>query len=171
MFVPVLNVWMALLLGFVVWLDPRVRKADGEGRANFGKVFKALRLAITGFLCAVALAVLFIGAGYKLDMSRVIGMGLAALFGVLGNFMGKIRPNYFVGVRTPWTLESREVWVKTHRLAGRLMVGASVVALAACLVLPAAAGVWFTMGTTMAVALIAVLYSFIAYRKQQPAQL
>jgi uncharacterized membrane protein len=168
LFVPMISIGMALLVGLLAFIDPKVRKADAEARANFQRVFKAIRLTLTGFMTAVGLAVICIGAGYPLDMSRVIAIGLALLFGVLGNLMGKLRPNYFVGIRTPWTLESREVWIKTHRLTGRLMVAVAVVLVAAGLVLPSAVMVWVAVSGPVLVLFVSVLYSFLAY-KGQPA--
>ena len=58
----------------------------------------------------------------SLNIDFVVTSAVGLLFLVLGNFMGKIRPNWFVGIRTPWTLSSKLSWVKTHRLAGRLFV-------------------------------------------------
>lgn len=164
---PLLNIGIALLISVVMFIDPRIRKADAEGRANFARVVKAVRLISTAFFAAVSLAVIGIGAGLALDMSRVVGVGLALLIGLLGNFLGKVRPNYLVGVRTPWTLESREVWIKTHRLTGRLMVGASVVMLLACFTVPPAIAFWVNMGLLMLVSIVSILYSFFAYRKQE----
>ncbi len=49
-------------------------------------------------------------------------IGVGALLIVLGNYMPKIKPNYFIGIRTPWTLESEAVWNKTHRLGGKVFI-------------------------------------------------
>jgi len=87
---------------------------------------------------------------------------------VLGNLMGKLRPNYFVGVRTPWTLESTEVWAKTHRLAGKLMVIAGLVLLVACLKFQPAIYVWIYVPLILAIVVVPIVYSFRLYKKQQP---
>jgi uncharacterized membrane protein len=169
LFVPLVNMGIALLAGLVALIDPKVRSADAEGRENFRRVLRGIRLAITGHIAVVGVAVILIGAGYPVDMARVIGVALSLLFGILGNFMVKLRPNYFTGIRTPWTLESREVWIKTHRLTGRLLVGVAVPLVAACLVLPSAWIVWLAAGVPMVVLLFSVFYSFFIYKKQQPA--
>ncbi|HEY6565141.1 MAG TPA: SdpI family protein, partial [Pirellulaceae bacterium] len=82
---------------------------------------------------------------------------------VFGNVMGKIRPNWFVGVRTPWTLSSKLSWTKTHRLAGWLFIGIGV--------LIAATGMtrsrWLLIGTLCgsgAALLGVVVYSYLVYR-------
>ena len=86
------------------------------------------------------------------------------LFIVLGNFLGKIRPNWFVGVRTPWTLSSKLSWDKTHRLAGWLFMLMGVLffpvravskrrgSLIAMLVIDALCVVWM------------IVYSYLVYR-------
>jgi uncharacterized membrane protein len=167
LFTPVMNVVMALLISAITLIDPRMRKADAEGRANFRRIVRILRLVFTAFLAAVALAVIFIGAGFALDMSRVVGVSFALLIGVFGNLLGKVRPNYLVGVRTPWTLESREVWIKTHRLTGRLMVGGAILMLIVCFAAPATVAFWINMSLLLLISLVAVLYSFLAYRKEE----
>jgi uncharacterized membrane protein len=169
LFVPLVNIGIALLAAVVALIDPKVRSADPEGRENFRRVLKGIRLAITGCMAVVAVAVVLIGAGYPIEMARVLGVTFAVLFGIVGNFMGKLRPNYFTGIRTPWTLESREVWIKTHRLAGRLLVGAALPLVAACVVLPSNWSVWLAVGVPMVILLFSACYSFFVYKKQQPA--
>src|SRR4051812_48820884 len=66
------------------------------------------------------------------QFSRIIYASVALLFILLGNFMTKLRPNYFIGIRTPWTLESKEVWIKTHRVVSRVMVLGGILMLTLC---------------------------------------
>ena len=58
------------------------------------------------------------------------------LFAFMGNLMHNIKPNYFAGVRTPWTLEDPDTWRATHRLAGKLWFGGGIFVTIAVLVLP-----------------------------------
>jgi uncharacterized membrane protein len=164
-FVPLLNVALAALLYFLSFLDPKIQRSTPEARLNFRKVFRIVRLAFSTFMTVIALAILAIGTGLPLDMTRTIGIGLAVMLGILGNFMGKVRPNYFVGFRTPWTLESPEVWVKTHRLAGRVMVGASLLLFAAALALCGPFYTWTLVSLVICMAVVPTLYSFVLYRR------
>jgi len=164
--VPVSNVLAVALIGVVVLIDPRMRRQPPETRASSLKAIKAVRLVVSFFLTAVSLTMLGIGAGLSLDLPRIVGAGLALLFLVFGNVMGKLRPNYFVGIRTPWTLEDPEVWLKTLRLAGKLMVVGSLVLLAGCLVLPPAAYIYLCLPAIGVMALVPVVYSFVLYKKQ-----
>jgi uncharacterized membrane protein len=165
-FLPCMNAVTIVFISIVALIDPRVRKQDAETRAGSLRVFRGVRLALSLFLTALSLTTLGIAIGMPLDVSRIICAGMALLFLVLGNLMGKIRPNYFLGVRTPWTLESREVWQKTHRLAGKLMVGGSAVMLAGALLLPSKASVLFILPVALLIAAIPIVYSYVIYKKQ-----
>lgn len=88
-------------------------------------------------------------------------MGL--LFLVLGSYLDQVRPNSFVGIRTPWTLSSRLSWTKTHRLGGWLFV-ASGMATPLCGVVRPAWGVFVMLGTILPSTLILVAYSSVVWR-------
>ena len=78
---------------------------------------------------------LALGAGLLHEPGRPLNLALAGFLLLGGNFMGRVRPNWFVGIRTPWALSDDEVWRRTHRLAGRLMVAAGGLLLAFSLIL------------------------------------
>jgi uncharacterized membrane protein len=114
---PLLATGLYLLLLLLPRIDP--------GRANyatFAHAYTLIRLSITAMLAFVYACILLASFGYHVDMGLLIPLAIGMLLCILGNVMGKIRPNWFVGVRTPWTLSSRDSWNKTHRLAGRLFV-------------------------------------------------
>ena len=96
------------------------------------------------------------------DITRWVPVGIGFLFLILGNYLGKFQKNFFVGIRTPWTLASDEVWNRTHRLAGFLfMIGGVLMVLIGLLELD----LRLLMGVAIAAALVPVLYSFILYRR------
>ena len=83
------------------------------------------------------------------------------LFMVIGNFLGKVRKNFFLGIRTPWTLASDEVWAKTHRLGGWCFVLAGAIMIVMAFVGP---GMSWLIYLIVAIALAPVVYSYFAYR-------
>ena len=93
-----------------------------------------------------------------LDALRLTAALLGVMDILLGNILPKCRQNSMMGVRTPWTLESEEVWYKTHRLGGLLMVGGGVLSLVFCLFLP---GMW-ALGAYLAVTVLAAVVLTIA---------
>lgn len=117
LFVPLIVLGIYALMFVLPRFDP--------GKANyqsFQKVYGIIRLAIVAYMSAVYAAMLVAAFGHNVNMTSVILPLVGILFIVLGNFLSKIRPNWFVGVRTPWTLSSQLSWDKTHRLAGRLFI-------------------------------------------------
>ena len=125
---PALAVGMYLLLLFLPRIDP--------GRANLQnspRAYQAIRLSLTAFFAALHVVLVYSALGGRVSMNLFVGLSTATLFIVLGNFMSKLRPNWFAGVRTPWTLSSQLSWTKTHRAAGPVFmlmgVGMAVMAM------------------------------------------
>jgi uncharacterized membrane protein len=104
---------MMLLFKFLPKLDPK--KAQYE---KFDEVYELIQLLIVGFMSYVYLITILAGIDAKVNVSYAVMVGMGAMFIIMGNYMGKIRQNYFVGIKTPWTLDNEEVWNKTHRLGG-----------------------------------------------------
>lgn len=108
------------------------------------------------------MALLLAAAGYPVSVPRVVMLAVGALLMVLGNYLGKLRKNFFVGIRTPWTLSSDSVWERTHRLGGWLFFGAGLL-----IMLCAALGGprWLVPALILTAALIPALYSLLIYRR------
>jgi uncharacterized membrane protein len=93
-------------------------------------------------------------------MNRTMMFVLFAFFALLGNVMGKIKRNFFMGIRTPWTLADERVWHATHRYAGRLwLVGGTIGAIAALIGLPFSFGIGFLL----VIAFLPVFKSYFLY--------
>ncbi len=106
-----------LLFFFLPYIDPR-----GGRYARFAGAYAIIRTAVIALLAAVQVVIILQARGAAVDVTTVFTLLLGLLFVVLGNYMGKLRPNWFAGIRTPWTLSSEESWNKTHRLGGKLFV-------------------------------------------------
>ena len=89
---------------------------------NFAKTYNVIRITIVVFMAAIYAVLLFNAFGHAFNVTTAVFLMVGVLFIVLGNFLGKIRPNWFIGVRTPWTLSSKSSWDKTHRLASWLFI-------------------------------------------------
>ena len=87
------------------------------------------------------------------------------LLGATGNYFGKIKPNYFIGIRTPWTLESEDVWRKTHRLGGKIWVGTTVMLAVLYVFLPSKIYFYFFLPATLLMTCIPVVYAYLLSRK------
>jgi uncharacterized membrane protein len=117
----------------------------------------AIPVALMG---AIELFMLCMALGVRLDVARIIPALVFVMLILMGNPMGKVRRNFFIGIRTPWTLAS-ERWYATHRLAGKLMVG---VACWACS-LPLGAPHWLLLVLMMAWGPLAAGYSLVRYKR------
>ncbi len=122
---PLLALGTIALLHVLPRLDPKLRQRARE-QSRFPAVLAILRVALAAFF-AVIFSLLLLGAlGHAVPVGRVVVSACLLLFAILGNYLAAVRPNYFVGIRTPWTLESPETWRATHRLGGKLMFFGSI---------------------------------------------
>ncbi|QJE73893.1 DUF1648 domain-containing protein [Aerophototrophica crusticola] len=110
-----LIVWAAALV--IPFIEPRE-----ENRERSAKPTATIILATMGLLAAIHAVTLANAFGVDLDMGAVVMTGLGLLFAIVGNLLGKLRPTFTVGIRTPWTLSDDRVWDKTHRATGRVYV-------------------------------------------------
>jgi uncharacterized membrane protein len=155
---PLVGLGLYLLLLFAPRIDP--------GRANY-ESFKDAYLLIRTTVLAVV--VVFYGVtclsarGVAVSMPVIASLAVGALFVVLGSVMGKIRPNWFVGIRTPWTISSKVAWVRTHRLGGWLFIAMGLGFLAAGVLGGPISAPWVA---SAAVGMVVVLfaYSYFAWR-------
>ena len=99
-------------------------------------------------------------------MSRVVSIGIGGLFIVIGNLMTRVRPNWFMGIRTPWTLSSDTVWRKTHRFGGVAFVIAGLCFLASSF-LNSKWTFYAAFASAIVAALSSVVYSYIAWKREQ----
>lgn len=155
---PVIALGLFLLLRFLPKIDPH-----HENYALFAKTYAIIRTAVIVLLTVMHGAALAYAFGYRFDMGRVVSLAVGVLFCVLGNFMAKLRPNWFVGVRTPWTLSSRTSWTKTHRLAGRLFVAMGLILIALGF-LQAEWTVYVILGMVGITVAWLVVYSYVAWK-------
>jgi uncharacterized membrane protein len=114
---PVVLLVVVASLAVIPRVEPR--------RANLersGKAYGAMWISIVTLLGAIHALIVAVALGARLDVGRLILIAVGALFVVVGNYLPTIRPNYLMGIRTPWTLASDLSWVRTHRIGGRLFV-------------------------------------------------
>jgi len=155
------------LMLFFPRLDPKRKNYE-----RFGKAYYTIRLALHAFFAGATMMIVLAAQGVEVNAARVLMAGVALLFLVLGNVMGTVKPNYFVGFRTAWTLNDEEVWTKTHRFAARVWFIGSLVA-GAMIFLPL---LWAAVGfftTILVMVIVPGVYSYRLYknkRMQEPVK-
>lgn len=165
-------IWLILGLGlgtyilmlFIPRFDPK-KKIE-----QMGEKYYSMRLLMGVFMSLISLYILYAGNAGKVNSFLLIGL-VGGLYAVLGNYMQALKPNYFIGFRTPWTLESEDTWKKTHRLAGRLwMIGGLIIIIISWLATSSSVlGISFGVITAI-IAIIPYIYSYLQYLKNHESK-
>lgn len=150
-----------LIIKFLPRIDPK--KTAGMSVAKF----RNIAVAVVALLASIMIAILYSAIHGIFSFNKILNPILGIFFIVVGNLMYNIKPNYFVGVRVPWTLENEDNWRATHRLAGKLWVVGGLFITVFTLFLPAEQASYFLMACTLAMALIPIGYSFMYFRKHR----
>lgn len=127
-------------IGFMIimWVFMRVLPKIDPRKDNYLRFEKSYEIIISSIITVffiIQIITLAAGLGYKIYVDKIISIVIALMFIVLGNYMPKMKSNFFCGIKTPWTLSSELSWKKTHRLGGKLAVVAGFIILISSLFL------------------------------------
>ncbi|HET9984706.1 MAG TPA: SdpI family protein [Longimicrobiales bacterium] len=156
---PALAAALRLLLPLLRRIDPR-----REHYQRFDETFWIVVNVVILLFAAVEVATLGYALGWPMDPTQVILAIVGVSLLVLGNYMPRVRSNWWIGVRTPWTLSSEQVWRETHRLAGKTFVLGGLVVLAALPLRPPLRAWVVVSGIALASGVPAV-YSYFSWRR------
>jgi uncharacterized membrane protein len=140
-------------------IDPR-----GEKLARSGRAFDTICLATTAVLAAGQVLIVGAARGAAVGVAHLLLPMLGLFFIVVGNVLGKLRWNYTVGIRTPWTLADELVWDRTHRFGGWVFVAGGVVLVIAGFAAPHAALQPVLLSVIGVVTLLPVARSYLLWR-------
>jgi uncharacterized membrane protein len=158
MLLPVLFIGFVGLFRNLPSLDPL-----GENIESFRPQYDLIAASILGFLTYIQALIVSWNLGYSFSINQALAPGIAALYYIMGSVLEEARQNWFIGIRTPWTLSSEEVWNKTHRKFATWFKASGLIALGAVIfpdrlvelaVLPA-----------VIVSGAAFVYSYLRYQK------
>jgi uncharacterized membrane protein len=154
---------LSLLLWFLPALEPRLSNLERSAGLYHWSWAALLLLS-----AAIELVVVSVALHWGLRIEHIVAGAIGLMLVLIGNQLGKSRSMYLVGIRTPWTLASEEVWIRTHRLGGKLMLaGGLAMCLAALLPIPSGllAGV---CGASVAVMVVVpIVYSYLLWRREK----
>ncbi len=158
--IPLLAIGVWALLRALPTIDPR-----RQNYARFADTYDIAIAAVVGSLVVIHVGILGIALGWNISIQHVVPLGLGLLSVVLGNVMPRARPNWWFGIRTPWTLSNDRVWMRTHRVAGYLMTASGLACfLAAALEPPLAVAI--VVVVLIAAPLAAAVYSYFAWKEE-----
>jgi uncharacterized membrane protein len=154
---PGMMVLLVLLFAGLPWLSPKKFEVD-----SFRPTYLYIMIVIVAMLAYIQILILIAGLGLMLDVSRAVIGGVCLLIALLGNVLGKVRRNFYVGIRTPWTIANERVWNATHRFAAKTFFAGGLLGLIAVI---ARAPFWAPMTAILIAALIPVVYSLVIYKQ------
>jgi len=145
-----------------------IPKIDPKNKlTKMGNKYQSIKIILTSFMSVLALFILYSVKKQSITNPNFIIISLGVLFIILGNFFKTIKPNYFLGIRTPWTLESETVWKETHIMAGKLWFIGGVIIIFSSLILNSETNsiVFFTI--TGIITIVPIIYSYLQFNKKQ----
>jgi uncharacterized membrane protein len=147
---------MLALFAALPWLSPKHFEVS-----SFRSTSLYIMVLVTGLFGILHGFSLYAALHGGRNLGNVMVAAIFIVFVLMGNVLGKVRPNFYIGVRTPWTLASERVWADTHRLAAWLFVGAGLVGFALALL------GWLVAAFSVLIvaALVPVLYSLVHYKR------
>jgi uncharacterized membrane protein len=157
---PGVNLFIYLLLLFLPEIDPKKMSYEFF-RSNLHKI----RLLLTAFLSVITF--LATNAAVTGHIGHLVSALLLLLFTLLGNFMINLKPNWFIGIRTPWTLSSDTVWKKTHLVFGRIWFYGGAVGFILVLLVPGKLANHLAFGFIIVSAVAAFIYSFWLFKQEE----
>ena len=153
---------MAAVLLVVFALVPRIDPLR-ENIAEFRPVYDWFVVVFTAFMAVIHGGVIVFNLGYEFDFTLLILTTVAGLFYYVGVLLEHAERNWFVGIRTPWTLSSADVWDRTHRLGSRLFKLTALIALVGLFFGEYA--IYFLVVPALLTAGVTVVYSYYLYEK------
>jgi len=155
---PIISLGLFALFLVIPKLDPRRSNLE-----SFKEYYQGIILVIVGFLFYVYILTILAAIGYKFNMVQAMSISFAVLFYYIGIVLKKTKSNFFVGIKTPWTLSDEKVWEKTHELGGKLFKISGIIAFFGVLFKEVAI---FLMIIPIIVASIFIyIYSYLEYAK------
>ena len=159
---PLMSIGIYVLVRVLLAAVPRL-----GGRQSTTANLKVARIVLAGimlFMLIIQLVTIAQSLGVGFDMTMVVMWALSLLFVFLGNYMGKIQRNFWMGIRTPWTITNAIVWERTHRLGGWLFVAVGLIGIP-CSFIPSLR-LWGILVPIIAVSIFLYIYSYVCYRQQ-----
>jgi len=157
---PVISLVLLGLFMIIPRIDPL-----GKNIEKFRKQYETFVLLVIAFLAYINLVTLAWNLGFKFSLIQFLIPAFAVLFYYVGVLLKHAKRNWFVGIRTPWTLSSERVWKKTHVIGAQLFKAMGITSLLG-LVFPAIA-LWLVLGFALAIVIWSFVYSYVEFQKER----
>jgi uncharacterized membrane protein len=155
-----------LLPVFTYVLMLAIPKIDPKKRIELmGGKYYQIKFVLVVFMSVLALFIIHSSKSQTLSSPSIVFVLIGLLFMALGSYFKVIKQNYFLGIKTPWTLESEEVWKLTHILAGKLWIVGGLLIVIFSLVIPEDINFYLFIIITAIITIVPIVYSYFIFRK------
>lgn len=169
------SIWIYTSILFTVGLGmyllvSNIHKIDPKKTANVSAdTYKAIAMIIAVFLTVINTSIVLSMSNTftKFGILKVVLPAVGLLLAIMGYFMHNIKPNYFIGLRLPWTLEDEDNWAATHQLAAKLWVPAGLLVAVSAIVFPFMVAFIITMAITLVIVIIPAIYSYRFFKQRK----
>ncbi len=152
------------LLTYVILLI--IPKIDPKNKIkNMGNKYQTIKILLTIFMSTLALFILYSSKNQSFENPNYIVLLIGVLYTVLGNYFKTIKANYFIGIRTPWTLESETVWKETHKMGGKMWFIGGLFIVFSSLILDKQPNFTLFIIVTGIITIIPIIFSYIRFEK------
>ena len=158
--------WILPVIMAAVWLIMRAIPHIDPRKANYEKfsgMYDALVILILAFMLTMHIVLLMAATGAPIRMDRVVMPSVGVFIAIMGILIPKAHPNWFVGIRTPWTLTSDLSWERTHKIGGTLFVILGVLMVASSFVAPETA-IWILVAAALGIVVFLFAYSYQVWK-------
>ncbi|WNB18454.1 SdpI family protein [Marivirga arenosa] len=155
----VLPVLVYVLLLIVPKIDPKNKLHQ------MGNKYDNIRFLLITFISAITIFIIYSANNQSVANPNYIVLLVGVLYLILGNYFKTIKANYFIGIRTPWTLESEEVWKATHKLAGILWLIGGIAVVLSSLIFEKQINFMVFISITAVISLVPIIYSYMTFQK------
>ncbi|MFC0878968.1 SdpI family protein [Saccharicrinis sp. FJH2] len=155
------NILIYGLMLFVQRIDPKKKNYEA-----FESSFYKIRFIVSLFITAITGLFVASNIGIVIDELKILRISTFVLLAVIGNYVYSVKPNWFIGFRTPWTLDNENVWRKTHQFGAKIMVGFSIIGLIVSLI-PQKEGIGLIVffSIIMIMVMIPIIYSYRLHKR------
>jgi len=153
---------LPLLIYIIFTLVPKV---DPKKRIEkMGNKYYQLKFIMVTFMSVLAIYILYTAQSENTSNSTIIFTLIGVLIMILGNYFKTLKPNYFIGIRTPWTLENETVWKETHRVGGILWFVGGILMILVTLLTPVPTSFYMFMSMIAIIAIVPIVYSYLKFK-------
>lgn len=135
---------------------------EGYGIEAANSGFVGIRVAVFALFALLNLLILLAALGVPIAMGSAVSMAVGGLLAVLGWFLDRLPRNFYVGIRTPWTIVDEDNWTRTHRLGKWLFMAAGLVMVVGGIM---GANAFVIVAAALAAGLVPMVYSYLIYRQ------